>query len=241
MAATLRTPRSPWQWLSISRVGALLLVIGVLAGVLGFRGQHGQWFDFQDALSDFYANISMELVSIAFTVLILDQMYRRRETFREKQQVIRLLGGRDPGMAQEALGRLRQEGWVTDGSLNRANLEGAQLAGADLARASLMGADLRDAVLFMADLSEARLDDADLRGAQLAHADLGRATGLSSHQLASARELWGATMADGRRYDGRFDLPGDLEEAERRGYQVADRTAMARFYDVPLLEFEAQH
>jgi len=43
-----------------------------------------------------------------------------------------------------------------------------------------------------------------------------------------------ATMFDGSRYDGRFNLPGDVAQARLAGFDFEDSTAMARYYEVTL-------
>ena len=58
----------------------VLLILGLIAGVLGYPDQYPEPFQFRQVVTDFYGSISIELISIAFTVLILDQMYRRSYT-----------------------------------------------------------------------------------------------------------------------------------------------------------------
>jgi hypothetical protein len=46
-------------------------------------------------------------------------------------------------------------------------------------------------------------------------------------------------MPHGARYDGRFNLPGDLEEARLHGIVPVDEAAMAGWYGVPLAAYQA--
>lgn len=131
--------------------------------------------------------------------------------------------------------------------LNEARLAGCNLYAAMLREADLSGANLTGSVLYNVDMREANLTaalllDADLRGADLRNATLeGTKLGnadlygayLSDGQLLQASVLCGATMPGGERYDGRYNLPGDLELAAFLGIELDDHTAMAEFYSVP--------
>jgi uncharacterized protein YjbI with pentapeptide repeats len=90
--------------------------------------------------------------------------------------------------------------------LSRAVLEEADLTFANLNYAKLERASLRYALLTRANLSGANLSGIDFGGAQLNRANLTRANLKGAHihhrQLASASSLDGATMPDGRLYDG---------------------------------------
>lgn len=153
-----------------------------------------------------------------------------------------------------------EDGSLVNARLPGANLQGADLRHADLRGASLFRANLKDAGLFKvnlenaklraariqnarlgsanlrrANLGGARLDGAYMSGADLAGADLLKAKlegvrGLSETRLGQAHRLKGATMPDGKRYDGRFDLEGDLQMAKRDGIDIDDPDAMARWY-----------
>ncbi|HEC22744.1 MAG TPA: pentapeptide repeat-containing protein [Chloroflexi bacterium] len=172
----------------------------------------------------------------------------RRQTRRRKKDLIRRLRSRDNGEALRAAEMLRAYGWLYDGTLRGANLARASLAGADLSGANLQkahlpGADLRgadlyqadleDADLFGADLEGATLEEADIRGLYLAAANL-RGTGLTEAELARLSGLVGATMPDGSLYDGRFNLPGDLDPARLEVNDVDNPAAMAEWYGVSL-------
>lgn len=124
--------------------------------------------------------------------------------------------------------------------LFRANLQGAGLYKANLEKAQLRAANLREARLGSANLRYANLSGANLEGAYMAGAwlegaDLLRVKlmgvrGLAETRLAGVRRLLGATLPDGTRYDGRYELAGDLEMAERDGVDTGDADAMAAWY-----------
>ncbi|MGF1507808.1 MAG: hypothetical protein GYB64_14530 [Chloroflexi bacterium] len=97
--------------------------------------------------------------------------------------------------------------------LDRADLSGASMEGADLTFAhvtycKLEGTNLRFALLTRANMNGANLSSTNLAGAQLNRAILTRANltdaQVSYKQLASTSALDGATMPDGRLFDGDF-------------------------------------
>ena len=50
--------------------------------------------------------------------------------------------------------------------------------------------------------------------------------------MTKAARLAYAVLLDGLRYDGRFNLEGDLFAARLAGFNADDEVAMARYYDV---------
>lgn len=121
--------------------------------------------------------------------------------------------------------------------LDKANLRGAHLGHANLEHADLRETSLQAAHLIKANLRSARLQDADLQGADLEGADLQDAE-VHDGQLIKASRLRGAIMPDGSRYDGRFNLQGDLKTAYREQVNVADPAAMAAFLGVSPEEYQ---
>ena len=69
----------------------------------------------------------------------------------------------------------------------------------------------------------------NLKNANLTEADFSRAV-VDDEQLAEAHSLYGATMPNGDRYDGRFHLKGDLNEAQQKGIDIDDPDLMKRWY-----------
>lgn len=155
----------------------------------------------------------------------------------------------DNKSVQEAVAALRVHGWLQDGALDGvplcyAHLEGCDLMGASLRMVDLHQADLRWADLSLADLTGAlmarvnlegaNLSQASLKNADLYKANLGSARNLTDAQLAQARRLYGAIMPNGSVYDGRYNLPGDLEFARWGRVDSHDQQAMANFLGVSL-------
>jgi hypothetical protein len=146
-----------------------------------------------------------------------------------------------------AVEELRVRGWLTDGSLRGTALCQAQMGNADLMGADLRNVDFHQADLEFADLRRTRLngaklhraclyranfDQADLTYADLYKADLRGAQNLTEQQLVTVHQLLGALMPDGTTYDGRFNLPGDLERARWAKVNLDDPASMAEFYGV---------
>ncbi|MBN1313571.1 MAG: pentapeptide repeat-containing protein [Anaerolineae bacterium] len=96
------------------------------------------------------------------------------------EQLIQEVGSKNNNTALRAVTRLRQLGCLTDGTLARAklrgaNLQGAQLSYADLKQAFLGWAKLQDAVMVGVNLDGAILWSANLQGANLEKANLRKA------------------------------------------------------------------
>ena len=126
----------------------------------------------------------------------------------------------------EAVEELRAHGWLSDGTLKNIALIHAHLEGADLMNADLEGVDFHQAHMQFADLSSANLigeklvratlkganlSKTDLTGADLFKANLVDAIGLTPAQLRTAKRLIGATLPDGKLYDWRYNLEGDMQ------------------------------
>ena len=224
-------------------------------------------------LESFLLNAGIEWlgVGVMFTLftIVFDGRERQRESQRERDRLIEQMASSDNLVATEAVRRLRKRGWLYDGTLNgvdlfRANLRGAKLwsanlrnadlrsanlQGADLSRADLRGANLWGANLQGAWLERAQLKDAQLRDADLQRANLLGVEDLTDEQQVQIKSLWGSTMPDNTHYDGRYNLPYDVEGARRiiedrlplaalEGHTKEGRRLMAEYYDVSLLSFE---
>lgn len=149
---------------------------------------------------------------------------RHREAESERHQQIdlhlRLVRSASPEIAGGAIAALQALGAVD------------VLVGRYLSHACFDGLDLRDL-----DLTGARLKDVSLREADLRRAVFTGST-VATSRLTHAASLQHATMRDGRRYDGRLRLLGDLERAQRRGLDTDDAQQMSDFYGVDLAEYE---
>jgi hypothetical protein len=221
----------------VTRVGIILLALSLVIGVSGYIRLHGQ-LDLAELVADFYANVSTELGSIAITVIVIDQLNRRREERQETSRLLRHLviqiRSKDRVTALNAVEELRENGWLQDGSLHDANLWRANLEGAVLGSASLEGADIGGANLTRAHLFGANLEGANLLDANLEGADMGGAN------LASAN-LFHANLAHARLTD--TNLHGArLREANLEGVQLHNANLEgARLREANLVGVEFDH
>lgn len=103
-----------------------------------------------------------------------------------KESLISRLSSPDNSIALRAAQQLRETGWLTDGSCEKASLPDANLDGADLSNARLSGVNLERANLDGANLSGADLSNANLKQSNLDGANL-RGTNLTSTDLSEAR------------------------------------------------------
>jgi len=164
-----------------------------------------------------------------------------------KLEIINKFRSPDNKVVLQAVEALRARGWLGDGTLQSKTFCRAQLQGADLMEADLSGVDFHQVQLEWADLSKANLRGAkltranlamanfgmtELKGADLYKANLRGALNLTDEQLSSVSRLWGATMPDGKPYDGRYHLFGDLALAKWNKVNIDDPEAMAEFYGV---------
>jgi hypothetical protein len=227
------------------------LVMGIAILILGYRYQHPEGLSWNALTSDLYANVGVDFVSIAITVLVIDALNQRREVRMEKRRLIREMGSRDNGIALRAVQELREYSYLSDGSLRSvwlmsANLEGAELYSADIRGAALHSANLRGAELVGANLSRAALWRTNLADAGLIYADLSGANfkyanlecaRVTHNQLEKSYSLRGTVLPNGKVYDGSFQLKGDIDEAKQDGIDISDPVALAKWYAVPWEEF----
>ncbi len=148
----------------------------------------------------------------------------------------------------EAVGELRAHGWLSDGTLKNIALIHAHLEGADLMNADLEGVDFHQAHMEFTDLSSANLTDAKmvratlkganftktiLTGADLFKANLVDAIGLTPAQLRTAKRLIGAILPDGKLYDGRYNLEGDMKFLDWSRIDRNNPAEIAKMLGVP--------
>ena len=148
----------------------------------------------------------------------------------------------------EAVGELRAHGWLNDGTLKNIALIHAHLEGADLMNADLEGIDFHQAHMEFTDLSSANLAGAkmvratlkganftktDITGVDLFKANLVDAIGLTQNQLRSTKRLIGATLPDGKLYDGRYNLEGDMEFLAWSRIDPNNSAEMAKMLGIP--------
>lgn len=250
----------------IRLIGIIALLLALLFAKTGF-----------DSFQDFLSNMSVELVSIALTILVIDYLNEVRDAKNLKAQLIREMGSSDNGIVERAYRELRARRWTRD--LKNANLQGANFKGLDIWNAELEGANLSEAnfeganlvninlekaylyranlagVSIMGWMKGANLNGANLEGAKLGLTDLQdvsmegvnlKKAYIDEKALANLDMLAWSTMPNGERYDGRYNLAGDIDLAkfnmEIAGYNEDDipsnAKAMANFYHVSLIKYK---
>jgi pentapeptide repeat protein len=180
--------------------------------------------------SSILQNFATEMLGAFLTFILIDLVIggrekRESEAREERRRLLRQLTKRlrspNNEIAAFAAEELRRQGWLDNGSLENAYLSYANLRGVDLTNADLEGA---------------RLTKAKLHGAYLSKANL-EGTTLTVAQLAQAYSLLGTIMPDGREYDGRLNLEGDVYFARENKVDVNDPISMAQFLGVSLEDY----
>jgi len=210
MVARLRVLWKENEW--------IYLVVGLVIGLL-----IPYFIQSLDAVNEFLQNLVPEAVGIFFTVLIIDRLDSIREQQVIKDQLVRRLQSRYNHTALQAVEELRVLGHLEDGTLNKRNLRGSSWEDANMYMADLQGSDLGNAVLERADFVLANLKNVNVTDEQLMQTDI----------------MHGATMPDGRKYDGRYRLDGDYAYARRKKVNIDSDDDMAKWFGVPLEQYVA--
>lgn len=160
-----------------------LVIVAVILGGMGFYIRY--YFSDQNQISYWLWNLifdlAPEMIGMAFTLLVIDQLQqlwaKQQEQEQEKEKLIRQMGSDSNSFALDALRQIKQEHWLYRGDLcgqlfRHANLQEAHLESADLREADFTGANLQHSSLIRANLQRARLKVAHLQGAELHHANL---------------------------------------------------------------------
>lgn len=233
---------------TVQRIAAVLIVVGLVVFVFGAITQYctcAGWPNLGDVLNhmigDFYANVSLDCLSVAFAILVIDRLNERREIGLLKAQFIREMNNPDNGIALRAVAELSARSWMRDGSLRKAhlavaNLQGVIMVGCNLQEANLMSANLQRAKIYYVDLWHADMSKATLGGARLIGTNLQEAK-VTDQQLITVCKLVHATMPDGRDYDGRFNLSGDIDTVKWHDRNYGDPAVMASYYGVPVEDY----
>lgn len=215
------------KFFDLQNIAFLMMGLSVLIGISGFSVQY-EFFSLKELNNNFYANISTELLSISITVLVIDKLIKKRDISELKKQLVREVRSKDNAIAVRALQELITQKWAKKGALR-----GAHLLYANLQDAYLRDVDLSYTWLREANFEEAFMNGTKLKGAVLVGANFKNAKELTSKALSEAKMLLATTMPNGMRYDGRFNLDGDIKIGKDRGFDMTDSEAAAHFYGVP--------
>lgn len=181
----------------------VLLILAIVSSVSGYFYVHSE-INLLIIISDFYANISAELASIAITVIIIDRLNERRrqreQTENRKKRLIREAGSTVNSVAINAIEELRECCWLIG---NDSLLKNTQLPNADLSGAFLENANLSGTNLSRANLSKAELFGANLSGALLIDSNL-KATEFGLNIFGDVH--FPATLPDGTVWTQKTDM-----------------------------------
>ncbi|RMF78888.1 MAG: pentapeptide repeat-containing protein [Chloroflexi bacterium] len=206
---------------NISRIQLTAIILFILAvvGVLAFR-QSRKWHETRPWAADWLKGFSTEMITVILTTLAFTLLVGAIQD-RENQQALRdqlilQMGSDERFFSAEAVRQLRAKSWLTDGSLETAQLQGANLSNVDLSNAILNRADLSSVILDGAILDNASLTGANLSGARFNISDRGQPTRLFNTDLRFA-DLTGADLRGARFNDAQ------LEGANLRGIRLDSR------------------
>jgi uncharacterized protein YjbI with pentapeptide repeats len=186
---------------------------------------------------------------------VSEEAYREALAFASSKlpvlRAIRQLRSKDLDAVQVELARLREMAALDLSNeylgcciLTGMDLRGFDLTEAEFSHTNLEEADLSSCSLERADLSRAILTKANLQGAKLKGADLHASTltgaAITEDQLRVCSRLWGAVLPDGTKYDGRFNIWGDVHNpiSPHRGTPTGnDPSAIADYYGVTIKQY----
>jgi uncharacterized protein YjbI with pentapeptide repeats len=117
------------------------------------------------------------------------------------------------------------------------NLENANLWRSNLSSTILERVNLRNATLWQVNFQGAFINDCDLHNTDMRSSNLKEVSISNSDSFKTANRICGAIMPDGQRYNGSYNLSGDLEDAKKRGIDIKDSKSMAAFYGVSLDDY----
>ena len=212
----------------------LIVLVGYYAIASGFLWNIGDG-DI-DRLKGFADNVLTEVGGAAVTFFIFELILERRDQERDMLRALRQMRSISNDTAIGAVGELREEGILSDGSLQqadlwRANLKGADLQDTDLRGANLASASLQEANLSFVNLQDSNLGGANLRDASFRFADLQGASMVEA-ELEGAQlrgvNLQGATLVNAN-FNTKTTLPND-NPFGKRSFWTPD-TDMKRFTD----------
>ena len=123
---------------------------------------------------DFYANILTELLSIAFTILIINALYDLRDQNNEKKNLRLQMSSPDNAFAREAIRKLKLRGWFYEilSKIKEGELRGANLCNEDFSGISFENLDLSDSKLCGVNFARVIFNGVILCKAEVKHSNL---------------------------------------------------------------------
>lgn len=170
-----------WRKNGINIVAMLLLIFGFLSGIGGYLSIHTN-IDISSLINEFYSNISVELISTAIIVLVVDRLANKRKEINDEERLKKVLKKELIVQAKsqinlealKAIEKLAVYGWLVDKSLHNIDLSLAnwENVGLILENASLANAILKSSNLRYAWLYNINFESADLRWANIENANI---------------------------------------------------------------------
>lgn len=195
---------------SANRIMVALVAVALVMAFFSSRDDAGN-LDFKSL----GVNLATELIGAVITYFIIDRIVKITVDNSElKPQMIRRLENPERGVTWQALQDLEAKGWLQDGSLYGWFLQRVNFERADLRRVSTNGLGL-----YRCNLQDAKIE---------------------VEQLVVMTDLRRTTMPNGRLYDGRYCLNGDLNWAlTHYGIDVnrASHEELAGYYEVSVEEY----
>ncbi len=175
------------KYVDVYRISGGLFVILMFVIIGGWIfGQNVFGFN-SDSLS-YITSVVTEILGIVGTVIIIDQLNRRRMAQEQKLAILEQAKSRSNAMAMDAVNKIQQEEWWDDllsyyldasGKIELTQVQwtgGVQLDAVDLHGAKMWHANLEEARLREANLQGAKLIATNLQGAKLKEANLEQAS-----------------------------------------------------------------
>lgn len=126
--------------------------------------------------SDLFLGLFGNLTTGAVTALIVDVIGQRQAKQEQLRRLILDMLSRDPSITKRAVKELQDEGWLTDGTLNKIDLSYVKFDGADLTKVDLTGSILRGAEFIRCGMRGAVMNECVLEGASIRRCDLSGAS-----------------------------------------------------------------
>jgi len=239
--------------LSAPLIGAIIMMLlGGALTIFGFFALHpGKQMTWLALLPDFYANAATTLLGMGLTVLFFDWLSHIRDNRLEKIRLLRDINCGDHGIALRAIleitqQKLHQKGFLRYRIFQSVQLEEADLLSADLSYSSFhssalswvsfYSAILKNASFWHCDMNYVDFRNADLTGAHFTYSDLHHAR-VTLQQMKSVDKLHGSHLPNGKLYDGRFNLAGDISVAQQLGFDITDEAVMKKFFALSYGDF----
>lgn len=168
----------------------VLMMLAVLLGALGFyvRYHFPNPEEIHNWFWSFVIDLTPEMVGMAFTIVVIDELNQRRLDQQEKERLFAQIKSPVRDIAVEALRLIKENNWLSQvlekydydfagsqwerADLQEAHLQEISLWDANLQCTNLMGSNLHRADLLRANLQKAVLAGASLQGAYLKEANL---------------------------------------------------------------------